>query len=463
MRSSSSPDRRSAALALLVVVSVACGGGGGHGGERPTPTPAPTTTPVTTPSPTPGPTPTAVPNPFTIAAAVVPGTQSAAAFGGGRYLTTFSLPGAGPGSAVYGLRLAASGGAIDDAPLLLSGFGSGSFLDPADTSYDGAAIGFDGASFGVFFAGRGSVATNPGFPGQMVGFASVPLAGPPIQPPTEVDTQASFGMVQTSIAGVTGASNVASRLVGLYRRGTAMIGFPFVIGQVDGADVTVAGGSVTVQSRFVLAGGSRGGDVVESAATGSIASNGAVALAAWLQTGIDVAPPEPPHVSATTLAGALITPAGTTPVALADTASGTGATSVASDGSAFLVVWSSAPPDGSSPPNEVRAIRYLPAGDATPGVVAPPGGFLVAGGPAAKSLAGVAFAGGTWLVVWNEEGVLQAARIPEDGATATTFTLDAGPVEDAAVTSDGARFLVVLEKPNGATNDLLGLFVDATD
>ncbi len=457
MRNAASRVLQRATL-VLVAVLLSCGGGSGHGGAPATPTPAPT--PFATA--TPGATPTAVPNPFTIALAIAPGAQPAVAFGGGHYLTTFSLPGDGGGRDLYGVRLAASGGAIDAAPILLSDPGSGSFLAPDDASYDGAEIGFDGASFGVFFGGSGSVGTSPGFPGQVVGFTSVPLAGPPLLPSTEVDTQASFGMVQTAIAGVTGATNVSSRLVGLYRRGTGMIGFPFIIGQVDGADVVVEGGSVAVQSTFVLAGGSRVGDVIESTATGGIASNGAVALAAWLRTDIDVAPPEPPHVSATTLAGALITPTGTTPVPLADARSGTGATSVAGDGSAFLVVWSSAPPDGSSPPNEIRAIHYLPAGDETTAVVAPPGGFVVADGSTAKSLVGVAFAAGTWLVVWNEEGVLQGARVAEDGTVAEPFTIDTGPIDAAALAGDGERFLVVIERRTGTTNDLVGLFVPAT-
>ena len=41
--------------------------------------------------------------------------------------------------------------------------------------------------------------------------------------------------------------------------------------------------------------------------------------------------------------------------------------------------------------------------------------------------------------------------------------IDAGPVEDAALTGDGERFLAVLERANGARVDLLGLFVDASD
>jgi hypothetical protein len=454
------------ALAILLTgAAIACGGGGGDGHPTPTPgvaTRTPGATPTGGATATPGPTPTAVPNPFTIAAAVAPGSHPAVAFGAGRYLTTFSLPGDGVRRALYGVRLDAGGGALDDTPVLLSDLGGTPFLAPAEASYDGAAIGYDGATFGVFFRGSGSVGTDPGFPGQMVGFASVPPAGPPLRPAVEVDTQASFGMAQTAITGVTGASSFAVGLVGLYARQSGMVGFPFTVGQLDRVTVVVDGGAVDVRGPFVLGGGSRTRILIDSAGGGGIASNGTDAFVAWGQVELDVAPPAP-HVMSATVEGALLTPLGHTTVTLAETTTTTGRTAVASDGLEFLVVWSAAISDDASSTTRLRAIRYRPASGEDPEIVAPPGGFVVADGTSAKRLEGVAFAGGTYLVAWLEDGVLHGARIAEDGTTPAPFVIDPGPVDDAALTSDGERFLIVLDKPTGATSDLLGLFVPAND
>ena len=459
MRSLGVAELRSAAFVIAMVSVV----GGGCGGGTSSPTPAPTVTATSTPevTSTPGPTPSAVPNPFTIATGLAPVARPAAAFGAGCYLTTFSLQGAGDARDLYGVRLAAGGGVIDEAPLLLSGLGDGSFLDPADASYGGAAIGFDGSGFGVFFGCTGSV-RDVLAPGQMVGFASVPPVGAPLRPAAEVDTQASFGMAQTAIRGVSGASSFAVGFAGLYDRESGMIGFPFTLGTLDRATVVVDGGTVDVRGPFVLAGGARTKILIDSAGGGGIATRGADAFAAWTQVEVNVAPPAP-HVESATLDGALLTPLGLTYVPLAATTTTTGGTVVASDGLEFLVVWSAASTQDGTSTNEIRAIRYRPGSGESPALVTPAGGFVVADGDAAKRLKGVAFAAGTYLVAWLEAGSVRGARIAEDGTTPAPFVIDAGPVEDAALTGDGERFLAVLERANGARVDLLGLFVDASD
>lgn len=456
MRSSDPSERRPAALAVLVLVLVACGGGGGQGGERPTPTPAPTAA-----SPTPGPTPTAVPNPFTIAAAVAPGTQPAVAFGAGRHLVTFGLPATGFARDLVGVRLDAGGGAIDDVPVLLSNLGEDSFLDPADATYGGAAIAFDGSDFGVFFRGIG-VVRGSGPPGQVVAFTSVPPAGAPLQPATEVDTQASFGMAQTSISLVSGASTFAGGFAGLYLRTSAMVGFPFTLGTLDRTTVAVDGDAIDVRGPFVLSRSPATRALVYSAGPGGIATRGTDAFAAWTQVEVDVAPPAP-HVAGATLEGALLGPLGEAGITLAQIAVTTGTTAVASDGREFLVVWEAGPLDDASATKEIRAIRYRPAQGDEPAVVEPAGGFLVADGPERKSLVGVAFGGGTYLVAWLEGGTLRGARIADDGTDVAPFVIHDGPVTSAALTTDGERCLVVAEKSNGPTVDVIGIFVTADD
>lgn len=450
-------------VALVGVAAVAgCGGGGSGGGGAPTPTPviSPTSGPTPIVTPTPAPTPTGVPSPFTIAAGVGPDALPAVAFADSTYLTTFSRPSSGQRD-VYGVRLAPDGTVLDATPMLLSELAADSFLDPADASYDSASIAAGASGFGVFFNGSGTV-RGAEIPGEIVGFAALPSSGPPLQPATEVDTQASFSMVQTVLAGVSGATSFASRYVALYRRATAMVGSPFVLGQIDGADVVVEGGSVDVVSNYVVAGGMVVDGVVHDVSAARIASDGTTALAAWFDVLIDVAPPEPPHVTSQLLTGALRTPAGTMPVALAELTGEPGDNAIGSDGAEYLVVWSVATV-AANPPDEIRALRYLPGDGGEPGVAMPPGGFLIADGAAAKNLIGVAFADGAWLVTWLEDGTLRGARIRANGTAAAPFTIDPAPVSSAALASDGERFLVVVEKPTEAGIDLIGQFVPASD
>ncbi len=120
-----------------------------------------------------------------------------------------------------------------------------------------------------------------------------------------------------------------------------------------------------------------------------------------------------------------------------------GAVAIASDGTCFLVFWTSAPDDSST--TEIRGVRFLPDGVGG-GTLEPPGGFLVADGPNRKSLRAAAFADGTFLVSWIERGIVRGARIGVDETSARTFTIDEGPAHGLALASDGRRFLVVVNR-----------------
>lgn len=447
-------------VAIMVLVSVSgCGGGGGDHAGGPTPTPLPSTPPPVV-TPTAAPTPSAGPSPFVVVAGVADDTFCEVGFAGDRYLTTFSQPGTGDLRDVYGVRFAASGEVLDAEPLLLSD------LDPSvsglsGASYQGSSVAGADVGFGVFFMGSGTL-TESVAPAQVIGFSSVPLSGAPVRPATLVDSQISFSMVQTAITGVTGATGSGQRFTGLYGRGTTAAFQPIFIGQVDGADVVAGGGTVAVDGTYVLGGGVVVDGVLHSAGNGTIASAGSTQLAVWFEAAIDTTRPAPPVVRTITLAGAQRTSAGTVPLSLVDIADEPGGTAVGSDGTSFLVAWSVATVS-TNPPNEIRALRYRPADGGAPGAVDPPGGFLVADGPSAKTVIGVAHAAGTWLVAWLDEGILRGARIPADGTTVAPFTIFPDPVNAAALTSDGERFLVVVERPTEPSTDLVGLFVPATD
>ncbi|MBY0279890.1 hypothetical protein K2Z84_31525 [Candidatus Binatia bacterium] len=438
---------------VAMVVLVALSGCGGSGGDAGGPTPTPVATPTAAP------TPSASPSPFVIVAGVAGDTFPEVAFAADRYLATFSQPGPGGGRDVYGVRFASSSGVLDAEPLLLSDLDPG-VSDLAGASYEGSSVA-GGAGFGVFFAGYGSL-SDSGVPAQVVGFSSVPPSGPPIRPATLVDSQISFSMVQTSITGVTAATGSGQRSTGLYGRGTTAAFQPIFIGQVDGADVLAGDGAVTVDDTYVLGAGGVVDGVLHSAGNGSIASAGPIQLAVWFDAAIDTSRPAPPMVRTITLAGAQRTPAGVIPLTLADVPDEPGGTAVGSDGAAFLVAWSVATVS-TNPPNEIRALRYRAGDDGAPGSVDPPGGFLVADGPSAKTVVGVAHAAGTWLVAWLDEGILHGARIPADGTTVAPFTIFPDNVNAAALTTDGARFLVVAEHPTEPSIDLIGFFVPAAD
>jgi len=384
------------------------------------------------------------------------------AFAADQYLMTFNQPGADERREVLGVRLATSGEVLDSTPLLLSELDPAVSQELSEMSYQQSAVAGGEAGFGVFFAGSGSLRES-GAPTQVVGFTSVPTSGSPVLPATLVDSQVSFSMVQTSITGVSAATSVGSRFTALYQRVTAATFFPLPIGQVDGADVVVRDGTVVADRTYVVFGAGVEEGVLHTAGPGTIASAGSAELAVWRETAIDGSRPAAPVVQGVSLRGALRRPAGTTPLSLVDGLDEQGGAAIGSDGATFLVAWSVGRL-ATAPPNEIRVLRYLPGDGSDPGTIDPPGGFLVADGPKAKSVVGVAHAAGTWLVTWLEEGILRGARLaPSEPFTATPFTIYPDPVSAAALTSDGERFLVVAERPTELGIEIIGQFVPATD
>jgi hypothetical protein len=450
-----------ALAASLVLATIGCGGGGGGNGPAPTPTGTPQGTPTPAPSPTSTPTPTAtvLPNPFPIATGLTSGTGPAVGWDDGRYLVTFSQLVARTEPDLVGLRLSPDGVVVDAAPLLLSDLGSDPFLGPATAVYGNAAIASGGADgFGVFFLGGGTVGAA-GPPGEIVGFTSVPTVGPPLLPATEVETQASFSMALTFITGPLAAAASGDGSIGLFQYNFSMVG-SFSVNQLQGDFVTVTGGSVGVQPTGAIGGAAIPpvAGLADSSAPG-VASTDSATLAAWVES-LDTQ-----QSASTYLAAAALAPGEVRRIRLSDATPGSQGVAIASDGASFLVVWTAAAASDPSTRTEIRAIRVVLGGGAGGSdLIEPPGGFLVAGGSSPKALAGVAFGGGTYLVAWLEDGAVSGARVPEDDSTAAPFTIDPGPANAAALTSDDERFLVVFERPvDATTSDLMATFVDAVD
>jgi len=427
---------------LTFVLLLLAGCGGGDSGSRPQPTPTANASPSVTP---PTPTPTASPvSPFTIASGLVSGTGPAVGWSDGRYLVTFSKIDRRPAQDLFGVRLASDGTSLDDDPVLLSDGSSQLALDPTSAAYGYAAIAADAAGFGVFFFGS-SDAGAAGLPGEVIAFTSLREQGAPLPPVTLLAIQLDPRLPQTVLRPPSAATSDGARFVAVHQRTEPVLGLS-AFDQIVGELVAVDGGSVEPQGMALLGGANVAPAALAYAGAGGVASNGSETLAAWIEI------TEQHQKDSTAIEAARIAPGEITRLALAETTTGSGSTRVASDGDGFLAVWDAT--------TEIHAIRYVPHGGAAGGdLVAPPGGFVVADGSEAKTLSGVAFAGGVYLVTWLEDGVLRGARVGDGAIAATPFTIASGPVTAAAVTSDGERFLVVVERPRGATSDLLGLFV----
>jgi hypothetical protein len=420
-------------------------GGDGHGNGPTTPTPSPSGTPPIQPTPTATPDPT-----FTIAEDLPSASGVAAAFGGERYLVTFSQPTDRAYDDVVGVRLTTDGSVLDSAPLLLSDLGAEPFLGPVG-AYVPGGIAFASGSFGAFFFGS-SVNDAAGPPGQVVGFVGVPPDGPPVLPATAIDEQLSFSMAQTALVSPVAATSNGALFLGVYQRVLSLAG-AFLVSRVTGQIVT---GPPDVRAQeigpFSGIAPPPDGIITSGSPPGVATRDDGAALVAWIETVVDQDRPSDPT---TRLQGVVLTESAATPVTLAGANANSYGVAIATEGTSFLIVWSTATDADPNTRSELRAIRYTPGGAPEPA-----GGFVVAGGAAAKDIAGIVFASGEFLVAWTENGALRAARLGTTGTAVTQLTLEPGPVAAATLATDGARVLVVFEREESNDRfDILGRFV----
>jgi len=425
--------------ALLALV--ACGDDG-HDDRPATPTPTPSATPVA--SPTQQPTPT-VSGTFTIAENLPATSAVAAAWGGERYLVTFSVPGAAGGSDVAGVRLDASGTVLDAPPLVLSDLGDAPFLAPGATYVPGG-IAYAASGFGAFFFGQGNVAAGP--PGQVVGFAGVPAAGAPALPATAIDEQMTFSMAQTSLSPPVAATSNGTLFLAVYQRILSLVG-SFSVSRVTGQIVTTPPVAAQEIGPFSGIAPPPDGIVTSGSAPGVATRADSTALVAWVESAV----PEGTSDVTMRVRGVLLTADDATFVTLAETDEGAQGVAVASDGTSFLVVWRTPRLPSAHELVELRAVRYTPGSEPEPS-------FVVAGGSTEKGTPDVVFAGGSYLAAWIDGTALRGARLGTTGDDVEPIELDPGPAASAALAADGTRVLVALDRPKAdGSSDVLGRFV----
>ena len=450
-------DWRALVTGSLLLAALGCGGGGG-GGNGPAPTAGPVGTPTALP---PAPTPTAVAPAFTIATDLGAVLSPAVAWGAGRYLVAFDDRTANAPARVVALRLGPDGSVLDPEPLLLSGPAEALPFDPASAAYGGGAIAFAGDAFGVFYYGSGT-ARGDGPYGDLVGFTSVPSAGPLLAPTTTVAHIRSIAMARTFITPPVVAAASGARLLGIYQLGSQPLAFP-VLHAIVGQHVTVSGGGITVEPTGDLGGNvfPRVDGTIGDSTTPGVASSASTTLVAWVELSVDERTFDDLTYS---LAGSGDRFRRDAPDPSRRRHRGLG-------GRRGGERWHELPRRlerrSGERPQHAGGDPCDPGGaGGGPGggdLIEPPNGFLVAGGASAKTLAGVAFTRGTYLVTWLEDRAIRGARVPEDATTVAPFEIDPGPSAAAALTAGDNGFLVVFERPVGDGAELVGRFVGATD
>jgi MYXO-CTERM domain-containing protein len=139
------------------------------------------------------------------------------------------------------------------------------------------------------------------------------------------------------------------------------------------------------------------------------------------------------------IVGARISSAGvlidTTPIVIASAPGTQRAPAASSDGSDFVVVWQ----DGRNGADDIYAARVSDAG-----AVLEPAGIPVSTDALDEGEPAVAFANGDYVVAWDRQGTVQAARVTTAGGVpASAQVTNAGaPVDNVELSFDGANLLV---------------------
>jgi hypothetical protein len=267
----------------------------------------------------------------------------------------------------------------------------------------------------------------------------VPIDGPPVLPATEIDEQLTFGTARTALGPPIAATSNGTMFLGLYQRALSLVGGP-AADQVVGQIVTAAP-AVEAQEIGPFSGPPVRDGILTSGSAAGVATRSA--------------PESMPADVAYRLQGVLLTESDATPVTLTEVRDGSYGGAVATDGTSFLVPWTTGTDASPGVRSELRAIRYAPGGAPEPA-----GGFVIADGAAEKILVGATFASGAYVVAWIEDGALYGARIATAGDDVVRTPLHPGPVVDAALATDGTQVLVVFSRDDvGGTSDVLGSFV----
>lgn len=425
--------RRAGALAVvgaaacvlaMTVVPIGCGNDNGSSGPTPIPTSSSgaTPTPLPTSGATPTPTLTPLPSPTIVTITVVPSLSSLAGLDVGAsdagFLVAYATSGAASTSAIYGVRLDGDGAVVDTTPFAISVEQSGGFL--GDPSWTAPAVGFDGASYAVAYAGTGTV--QGGF-GAAAITAVLVDAEANVGVPTDLVESVAFGMCQTAVGPPPAiAGTPAATFAALWPFMAGCINGP-VVDRLDGALATPQGAALSVSKIEGLLPPFDQQPIETSSA--SVASSATTTVAAWTEA---PAGSNEAHVEV-----AVLVPGAVERAELANVGGGLTTPAIASDGSDYLVVWQPTT-------SEIRGARFRPGTGPLDG----PDGFLIEQG---GFLAGarVAFGNGSYLVAWvslpgSAHASLTTAEISPAGAVSAARSVATGPIgasNIAAAFSDG--------------------------
>jgi hypothetical protein len=408
---------------LLSITSIPIGCGNDDGGHGPTPTPTTVATPTAaptsaaTPTPTPLPSATVLPIPIVQPVASPAGVDVAGSASG--FLVAYGAAATATTGAIYGVRLAADGTVRDETGFLISVAQSGGYL--TDPSWTAPAVGFDGTSYGVVYAGTG---TTEGI------FAAAITAvlvddEKNVGVPTDLAETAQFGMCQSEVIAPPAISGTpASTFGALWPLLEGCVNVP-VIHRLDGAFATPQGESLSVVEIQGLLPPFDQAQIQTSPA--SVASSASTTVAAWTESvpgGAD------PVVEVAQLATG-----GVERTQLATGAAGNFRPAIASDGSDYLVVWQDAS-------GAIRGGRFRPGTGPLDG----PAGFVIADDVSALAPR-VAFGDGTYLVAFfalaGSGSELETFAVSPAGAVTSIETQTSGDTAGrvAVAFSDG-NFLV---------------------
>jgi len=413
-----------ACVLATTVLPLGCGNDDNNN-SGPTPTPVPTSTSGATPTPlptsgaTPTPTLTPLPSPTVVVITVVQSVATLAGLDVGAsdsgFLVAYGTYGAAPTatstSSIYGVRLDGDGEVVDPTPFVISVAQSGGFLD--DPSWTAPAVGFDGASYAVAYAGTG---TEGGFPAAAITAVLVdPQAS--VGVPTDLAETGSFGMCQTEVGPPPAlAGTPAASFAALWPFMAGCINVP-VVDRLDGALATPQGAALSVSELQGLLPPFDQTPLQTSAA--SVASSATTTVAAWRES---ASGPDDAVVEL-----ALLAPGGVERTQLANGGGGFTRPAIASDGSDYLVVWQAAS-------NSIRGARFRPGTGPLDG----PDGFLIA--QAQLPLAPrVAFGNGRYLVAFFVVGAsFSQLRTFEVSPAGAVTAIETGAGQAAALGSDAA-------------------------
>lgn len=352
-----------------------------------------------------------------------------------------AAPGAGsPDAAILGVRVATDGKVLDASSFRIADASDDQSI--VDSSWSSPAVAFDGGSYVVAYAGDGTA--EGGIPVSAI-VANAVDADANVGAPNALVVTAGIGMCRSTVGPPPAvAASPTAPIATLWPLHLACAGGP-MIDRLGGAFATRSGSTLgdVVSIDDLLP--PIDPDPVQTSAP-AVAANASATVAAWTQSSV--------ITGDTSVVAAILSESGVERVTLATEGVDLSRPAIASDGDAFLVLWT-------TPAGAIQAARFQP------GVAPPdgPAGFTVADGPVSGGKQ-VAFGGGRYLVVWtldSEDGIaLVSAEVSPAGEVGPASTLATGLASNEAVVAaaDDVFLVPFLRSVGGGATSLRALLVD---